>query len=40
MARQMYRVAVGEYQRALEYKPDYQAARENLARAQAMIDQQ
>ncbi len=40
MARQMYRVAVGEYQRALEYKPDYQAARENLAKAQAMIDQQ
>lgn len=40
LARRMYRVAVGEYQRALEYKPDYQAARENLAKAQAMIDRQ
>jgi hypothetical protein len=36
----MYRVAAGEYQRALEYKPDYAAARDNLAKAQARIQQQ
>ncbi len=40
MARQMYRVAAGEYERALEYKHDYTIARENLAKARAMIDRQ
>jgi tetratricopeptide (TPR) repeat protein len=40
MARAMYRLAAGEYERALELKPDYQKARDNLQKAQAMIQQQ
>jgi len=37
MAKYMYRVAAGEYERALELKPDYEAARDNLAKARQRI---
>lgn len=40
MAKSMYRLAAGEYERALELKPDYQTARDNLQKARAMIEQQ
>ena len=40
LARHMYRVAAGEYEQALELKPDYRTARENLAQARARIKQQ
>ena len=40
LARHMYRVAAGEYEQALELKPDYQTARQNLAKARQRIKQQ
>jgi len=37
MAKYMYRVAAGQYERALELKPNYKAARDNLTKARQRI---
>ncbi len=40
MAQSMYRLAAGEYEKALSLKPDYQAASDNLSKARQRIQQQ